>query len=88
MGVLGSESTAKRVYKPLRCTCSGFQSSAMGTSGDRRTMIELLWAGSIQLLGRLSLSRKGKGHGWLELEYELEPSTDKKCTQYQRHKKT
>lgn len=25
MGVLGSKSTAKRVYKPLRCTCSGFQ---------------------------------------------------------------
>lgn len=63
MGVLGSKSTTKRVYKPLRCTCSGFQSSTLGTSGDPGTMIELLWASSIQLLGCLWFGRQW----WLKL---------------------
>lgn len=59
MGVLAFKYTTKRVHKPLTCTCSGFQNSALGSSGDRGTVIEFLWTSFIQHLGRLWFDREG-----------------------------
>ncbi len=64
MGDLGCESTTKRVRKPLRCTCGGFQSSALGTSGDRGTlMIELLWLVPSSFLEDYDLAGEAKDMG-------------------------